>query len=159
MKNAPSPQIATISDSPRTQYGAICWRLRDGHIEVLLITSRDTGRWIIPKGWPIKGLSPEASAAQEAFEEAGVEGTTSPDCIGIYPYDKVLGKNVGSGDTPAQNVETMPCIVAVYPLQVSRLCKRYPESAQRRRKWFTPQKAATKVAEPELQSLLAGFNV
>ncbi|MEN9850080.1 MAG: hypothetical protein RL128_243, partial [Pseudomonadota bacterium] len=58
----------------RTQYGALCWRMHRGKVEVLLITSRDTGRWVIPKGWPIDGLAPAQTAAREAWEEAGVEG-------------------------------------------------------------------------------------
>ena len=57
----------------RTQYGALCWRMHRGKVEVLLITSRDTGRWVIPKGWPIDGLAPAQTAAREAWEEAGVE--------------------------------------------------------------------------------------
>eukprot|EP01041_Mallomonas_annulata_P039872 gene39872-biopygen31591 len=62
---------------PRTQYAALPWRRRaDGGVDVLLITSRDTRRWVIPKGWPIKMLKPGPSAAQEAFEEAGVLGVT-----------------------------------------------------------------------------------
>lgn len=134
----------------RTQYGAICWRRLGDKIEVLLITSRDTGRWIIPKGWPISGLTPDASAAREAFEEAGVEGRVSATCIGLYSYDK--------GVSPAMGPSvTVPCVVAVFPLQVKGLRDRFPESLERRRKWFTPKKAARKVAEPELQSILESF--
>lgn len=154
MKNIPATQITSADDGAdgtlRIQYGALCWRLRKGKPEVLLITSRDTGRWIIPKGWPIPELTPEGSAAREAFEEAGVEGRVNPNCIGCYPYDKGFGLHEGT-------LQTVPCVVSVYTLQIDRLRNRYPESRQRLRKWFTPQKAATMVAEPELQSLLAGF--
>ena len=131
----------------RIQYGALCWRVAPRGVEVLLITSRDTGRWVIPKGWPIPDLSPEASAAREAWEEAGVEGAADPRCLGLYAYDK----GIGAERTP------LPCQVAVYPLQVDGLSNRFPEKKQRRRKWFSPEKAARKVAEPELQRLLAGF--
>lgn len=152
----PPPAAACESpafDSPafdrdvRTQYGALCWRHGAEGVEVLLITSRDTGRWVIPKGWPIDTLTPEASAAREAWEEAGVEGATDPHCLGLYGYDKGIG------------VERLPlpCRVAVYPLQVAALARRFPEHKQRRRKWFSPEKAARKVAEPELQALLAAF--
>ncbi|MDQ1849383.1 NUDIX hydrolase [Gemmobacter fulvus] len=137
-------------DELRTQYGALCWRAAGDGIEVLLITSRDTGRWVIPKGWPIKGLPPEASAAREAWEEAGVEGQADPHCIGLYSYDK------GLGVAPGPRV-FVPCVVAVYPLHVEGLAQRFPEVKQRRRKWFAPRKAARKVAEPELRALLAGL--
>jgi len=68
----------------RTQYGAVCWRLHRGRVEVLLVTSRDTGRWIIPKGWPIDGLSPAGTAQREAWEEAGVEGEVIEDGLGVF---------------------------------------------------------------------------
>jgi len=131
----------------RAQYGALCWRQRDGEVEVLLITSRETGRWVIPKGWPIAGLSPEASAAREAFEEAGVEGQPDPMCLGLYSYDKGIGK-------PMAQRPTVPCVVAVYGLKVRALLASFPEVKERRRKWFPLRKAARKVAEPELAALL-----
>lgn len=142
-----SSEAAACGTEARTQYGALCWRHGGEGVEVLLITSRDTGRWVIPKGWPIETLTPEASAAREAWEEAGVEGAADPRCLGLYGYDKGIG------------VERLPlpCRVAVYPLQVETLATRFPEHKQRRRKWFSPEKAARKVAEPELQALLAGF--
>ncbi len=130
-----------------SQFGALCWRLGPVGVEVLLITSRDTGRWVIPKGWPIAGLTPEASAAREAWEEAGVEGKPDPNCLGLYTYDKGFG-----AERPP-----LPCQVAVYGLHVAALSDRFPEKKQRRRKWFSPDKAARKVAEPGLQALLAGF--
>lgn len=130
-----------------TQYAALCYRLTDkGQAEVLLITSRDTGRWVIPKGWPIAGRSAAASAAREAFEEAGAEGEVGEDCIGLYSYAKVMGPEV-----------LRPCVVAVYPLRVRRMAAKFPESGQRRLRWFAPKKAAARVAEPELAELLATF--
>lgn len=130
----------------RTQYGAMCWRVHRSQTQVLLVTSRDTHRWIIPKGWPIDGLSPEAAALREAWEEAGVEGIALPICLGLYPYDKVLSPE-----------RTVPCIVAVYPVQVTRLRDRFPERKERRREWFAPEKAARRVEEAGLRLLLAGF--
>ncbi len=129
------------------QYAALCYRLsgKDTN-EVLLITSRDTGRWVIPKGWPMKGKSGAECALREAFEEAGVEGRLSPDPIGVYPYDKVLPDRV------------TPCIVTVYPVEVSHLSKDFPEKGQRERRWFKAKKAAAKVDEPELRSLLNSFD-
>ena len=130
----------------RRQYAALCWRRMGEKIEVLLITSRDTGRWIIPKGWPIKGLGPCQTALQEAYEEAGVEGKASDDCVGLFPYVKVLDDASG-----------LPCVVSVFPVRVRKLADSFPERSERRRKWFSPKKAAQKVDEPELQALLRSF--
>lgn len=129
------------------QYAALCYRRGGkGKIEVLLITSRDTGRWVIPKGWPIPGSDAPGGAAQEAWEEAGVKGTVAGPCIGLYSYDKV-----------ADGGRLMPTVVAVFPIRVAKLAGRWPEKGDRKRKWFSPAKAATKVAEPELAALIAGF--
>ncbi|NJM82555.1 MAG: NUDIX hydrolase [Tabrizicola sp.] len=128
------------------QYGALCWRRHKDRVEVLLITSRDTGRWVIPKGWPIPGLSPEAAAATEAWEEAGVRGQVNPVCLGRFGYLKDL-----------EPADTVPCAVAVYGLRVDRLADSYPEAKERSRKWFDPETASTKVHEPELQRLLRDF--
>lgn len=112
-----------------------------------MITSRDTGRWVIPKGWPIKGLSPHESAAQEAWEEAGVEGKVHDRSLGRYSYTKRMEK-----------ADDVPCVVAVYPLKVRTLRDRFPEWAERRRKWMSPKKAAERVHEPELAYILRHFN-
>ncbi len=130
-------------DATRTQYGAVCWRMHRGKVEVLLITSRDTGRWVIPKGWPISGLSPAGTAAREAWEEAGVEGDILAEELGAFGYEKALG--------PSQSV---PCSVQVFGLRVAELKAKFPEKKERRRKWFGCEKAARKVAEPELRQLL-----
>lgn len=136
-------EIPVSGDETRTQYGALCWRLHRGKVEVLLVTSRDTGRWIIPKGWPISGLTPADTAAREAWEEAGVQGEVTTDDLGAYGYAKVM--------TPTQAI---PCSVQVYGLRVAALKAKFPERKQRRRKWFGVEKAARKVAEPELRALL-----
>lgn len=133
------PQAAVCSD----QIGAICWRMHRGKIEVLLITSRDTGRWVIPKGWPIDGLSHAAAAAREAWEEAGVEGNMFDDTLGHFHYAKVM--------TP---INSIPCKVVVFGLRVAKLKDRFPERKQRQRKWFGIEKAARKVDEPGLRELL-----
>ena len=130
----------------RTQYGALCWRLHRGKVEVLLVTSRDTGRWIIPKGWPISGLTPADTAAREAWEEAGVQGELQGGDLGAYGYATVLD--------PKRSV---PCSVQVFGLRVARLKDKFPERKERRRKWFGVEKAARKVAEPELRALLLGL--
>lgn len=141
-------QEASQADLTSTQYAALCYRRDEtGKIRVLLITSRDTGRWVLPKGWPIAGKSAASSAAQEAFEEAGVQGVVGDHCIGVYSYGKVLGSR-----------KIIPCVVAIYPLLVTNLKSSFPEKGQRKLKWFKPQVAATKVAEPELAVILAAFD-
>jgi 8-oxo-dGTP pyrophosphatase MutT (NUDIX family) len=130
----------------RMQYGALCWRLGLDGVEVLLITSRDTGRWVIPKGWPMPGLSPEAAAAQEAWEEAGVDGQINPRCIGRFGYQKCLSVTA-----------SVPCAVAVYGMRVAALAKSFPEAKERQRQWFSLREAAGLVAEPELSLIIAGF--
>lgn len=128
------------------QYGALCWREGGEGVEVLLITSRDTGRWVIPKGWPMPGLAPEAAAAQEAWEEAGVNGQINPCCIGRFGYQKGLSVTT-----------TIPCAVAVFGLRVKTLATSFPEAKVRQRKWFPLAEAAGLVAEPELSQIIAGF--
>lgn len=145
MKQTAIPVSAGQEQDLRSQVAALCWRMHRGHPEVLLITSRDTGRWIIPKGWPIDGLSASGSAAREAWEEAGVEGAVSDTTLGYYSYDKIT------------RGRALPCMVTVFSLRVARLADRFPERKQRRRKWFAADKAARKVAEPELRVLLAGL--
>ena len=133
---------------PRAQFAALPWRRNaDGEVEVLLITSRDTRRWVIPKGWPIKAMSSAKSAAREAFEEAGVVGKVSKAPVGVYAYDKLL-----------RNGRLQHVRVAVFPLQVERLENRFPERGQREMLWTPATEAATLVDEPELMVLLATFN-
>lgn len=127
----------------RPQVGALCWRLRRGRVQVLLITSRDTRRWILPKGWLMDGKLAHEAAEIEAWEEAGAVGQISETALGLYVYDKLHPAK------PAQR-----CEVAVYPLRVSRLEGKFPEKGQRQRKWLSAQKAARLVAEVQLHDLL-----
>jgi 8-oxo-dGTP pyrophosphatase MutT (NUDIX family) len=146
LSDDPDGQFSLNPDATRTQHGALCWRIERGSVQVLLVSSRDTGRWIIPKGWPIAGLAPQEVALREAWEEAGVQGAANPLCLGLYPYRKIIGPD-----------RAIPCVVTVYAVKVSRLRARFPERKERRRKWFSAQKAAGKVDEPALRALLAGF--
>ena len=132
---------------PAKQVGALCWRVEKGKVEVLLVTSRDTGRWVIPKGWTMKDKSDADAAATEAWEEAGVEGKLGENAVGAYAYYKVL--NCGKGE---------PCVVDVYALKVKSLSEKFPEASERKRRWFTPKKAAARVDEPDLKALLRGFD-
>ncbi|WP_170465429.1 NUDIX hydrolase [Ruegeria arenilitoris] len=128
----------------RVQFAALCMRDGENGEEVLLITSRDTGRWVIPKGWPMDGKDGAEAALQEAWEEAGVRPQQlHRDPIGHYSYDKRL--NDGSA---------VPVRATVYRVDVAELADDFPEVDQRNRKWFPPKKAADLVDEPELSALL-----
>ena len=132
----------------RTQFGALCWRIRKDKVEVALVRSRKRKRWIIPKGWPMHGMTPVAAAAREAWEEAGITGTCLPICIGLFSYQKLPRE----GGTP------MPCVVAVFPLEVERVTDDFPEARARKRKWLTRRKAAELVSDPELAQIIRQFN-
>ncbi|MBZ0123813.1 MAG: NUDIX hydrolase [Roseovarius sp.] len=131
----------------RTQFAALCYRIREKKPEILMITSRATGRWIIPKGWPVDGCTPAETALREAWEEAGVTGRVAGPCLGLYSFRKVL---------PAG--EEAPCVAMVYPVEVEALARAYPEGAKRRRKWMRRKKAADCVTDPELARILRAFD-
>lgn len=112
----------------------------------MLVTSRETRRWVIPKGWAEKGVAPHDLAAREAYEEAGLEGEIGREPIGSYRYTKLIrGKKA---------TKAVPCEVVVYPLAVSRQLESWPERGQRDTRWFTPGEAAMLVEEGGLVSLL-----
>lgn len=131
----------------RVQVAALPWRpTEDGSFEVLLVTSRGTGRWVLPKGWPEKREERHEAAAREAAEEAGVDGAISPSAIGRFYYGKLLASGM-----------RWRCEVFVYPLQVDRIADKWPERKSRTRRWYRPQEAARLVNEPDLGELIAGF--
>src|SRR5919204_2230681 len=128
----------------RVQYGALPYRVRDrASPEVMLVTSRERRRWIIPKGWPKKGKSARRSAAREAFEEAGVIGSVARRPVGSFSYEKQL-----------RNGRVVLCKVRVFPLQVKRQIEEWPEKAEREVKWLSARKAAKRVKEPELSQII-----
>lgn len=132
----------------KTQFAALPFRESlDARPEVLLITSRDTGRWVIPKGWPMKGKKPHEAAAQEAWEEAGVLGRVVKKSLGHYDYDKAAPDRTTS----------VRCRVKVFPLAVEAVDSAWPEFGQRRRHWFPMGEAAGLVDEKELSDLLVAF--
>jgi len=135
------------TDTLHTQFAALCWRMRKGRSEILMITSRRTGRWIIPKGWPIEGRDTTASVLTEAWEEAGVTGRVAGPCLGLFSYIKILS---GGG--------AMTCLATVWPVEVTALARDYPEKDERKRKWMRPKKAAARVDEPELAQMLRTFD-
>jgi 8-oxo-dGTP pyrophosphatase MutT (NUDIX family) len=131
---------------PGTQIAALPWRRKKSGIQILLVTSRQTRRWVIPKGWPMDHLVASNASKREAFEEAGVEGRVKRKPIGSFVYDKVLSDG-----------GLKRCRVTVFALEVEKELKRWPESRQRKRKWFSAKEAAKRVAEPELKAILAAM--
>lgn len=128
---------------PGTQFAALPFRLRDGEPEVLLITSRGTGRWIIPKGWPIKSLPPSAVAAREAYEEAGLVGMVGKRPVGSYRYEKrVDGSDI------------IICKVRVFLFEVHEELDEWPEQDDRQRCWLSPTDAAERVSVAKLGLML-----
>jgi 8-oxo-dGTP pyrophosphatase MutT (NUDIX family) len=128
------------------QVAALPWRDTRHGVEIMLITSRDTGRWVLPKGWPeAKELLCEA-AAREAGEEAGLRGTISHHEAGRYFYAKALASG-----------EEVPCEVLVFPLQVDKIADRWKEKRSRTRKWVSPAEAVRMVNEPDLGQIIAYF--
>lgn len=135
--------MAKTPQEARPQVAALPIRWKDGKLRVLLITSRTTRRWIIPKGWPMTDLSFPEAAAIEAQEEAGVVGQVLTTPLGHYHYRKVLS-------------ETACCLckVTVYPLIVDRLEECWKEQDERTRRWVSAKEAVAHVQEPELAAIL-----
>jgi 8-oxo-dGTP pyrophosphatase MutT (NUDIX family) len=127
------------------QVACLPWRRRR-RLEVLLITSRETRRWVIPKGWPIAGLGASGSAAREAFEEAGIEGRLSRSAIGSFSYDKRRADGT-----------VKPTEVEVFALEVAVQHEDWPEHDERQCRWFPVSEAAAAVAEAGLRDLIRTF--
>ena len=128
--------------SPRTQVAALPWR-SNPNVEILVASSRETRRWVLPKGWPMKGLSAQGSAEREALEEAGIEGIIATEAIGSFHYIKRM-----------KNGSAQLISVDVYPMQVTRQRKNWPEKHERTTRWLTVEAAAAAVHEPERQELI-----
>jgi 8-oxo-dGTP pyrophosphatase MutT (NUDIX family) len=114
----------------------------DGNTEILLLTSRQTKRFVLPKGWPMKGRRDCEAAAQEAIEEAGVIGSWNDTPVGSFQYWKRLKDSF------------VPVAVDVYALHVERELDTWKESGARSRAWVNPDQAALLVDEPELAAML-----
>jgi 8-oxo-dGTP pyrophosphatase MutT (NUDIX family) len=110
---------------------------------VVLVTSRGTRRWVVPKGWIEPDESAHRSAAREAFEEAGLHGDVEADPLGLYAYPKRF-----RGGAVAMTE------VLVFRFRVSQMLEDWPERRERERRLFTPDAAADLVAEPDLAALL-----
>ena len=130
--------MADVPSHFYTQSAALPYRVLDSGVEILLVTSRLKKRWVLPKGVVEPGMSPADSAAKEAWEEAGVEGSISRRPLGSYTYEKWSGV----------------CRVQVFPMRVLRLAETWPEDTRDRR-WYGPDEATRKVDEPELREILS----
>lgn len=129
------------------QYAALPVRKgADGAWEVCLVTSRGTGRWLIPKGWPKKKLSPHETAAAEALEEAGLVGEIAQFAIGKYNNSKRL-----------HFLASVRCKIEVYPLLVKNELGTWREDSERERRWFSPEEAAEAVAEKKLARIIRKY--
>ncbi len=142
---------ATLQPAPKMkrkrQYGALPVRMKEGKLEVLLITSRGTARWIIPKGWPKKNTAPHKLALLEAYEEAGIRGKIDRLEIGHYDYVKWIDEH-----------HSVACRVGVFVMKVRDELAKWPEMDERTREWMSPEEAAGRVQEPQLAALLMGLS-
>ncbi len=146
-------QLAAVPEklftgSFRQQYAALCFRYTGSgeEIEILVVTSRTSARWIIPRGWPMKRKKPHEAAAIEAWEEAGVRGRVRKDAVGRYTYLKML-----------DNGDVVPCVVDVFQIEITGEETSFKERGERLLEWVRPDEAARRIREIELKSLLVDF--
>lgn len=127
------------------QIAALPTRKADGRLEVCLVTTRETGRWTVPKGWPMKGLSDRLAAEIEAKQEAGILGKASKKPLGTFDYWK-------------RRADRFDFVrVTVYRLKVRKELSSWKEMGQRQVRWMSPEDAVTVVDDPGLKVILAGL--
>jgi 8-oxo-dGTP pyrophosphatase MutT (NUDIX family) len=136
----------TASRGSNIQYGALPWRRTPEGLRVLLITTRNTRRWIVPKGWPVDGLPPHESAALEAFEEAGVRGVVGEEMLGSFNHRKQL-----------KTGEVIACRVHVYALEVTESHAEWVEKDDREIQWCSIEEALAQVGDAALRRLIVKF--
>lgn len=134
------------SQATNVQYAALPWRASEGAVEILLVTTLKTRRWIVPKGWPLAGRTPSESAASEALEEAGVLGEVALKSLGSFLYNK----HHKSGDVTA-------CKVHVFPMRVVSQRRSWAEKRARETCWCSAEEALARVSDPGLRRLIARF--
>jgi 8-oxo-dGTP pyrophosphatase MutT (NUDIX family) len=139
------PPIRT-ERAERRQVAALCWRRGKQGLEILLVTSRETRRWVTPKGGRMPGLTDARAAAVEALEEAGVEGRIADHPIGTFRYLKWLRRGEGRW-----------CVVSLYPLEVTVEHDTWQEQQERTRQWMSAEQAASRVNETDLAALIRTF--
>lgn len=137
-------------DSPtpaeRLQVAALPWRRGARGVEILLVTSRETRRWVTPKGGRMTGKTDAEAAALEALEEAGIEGVVGNQPLGTFRYLKVLKRRAPRW-----------CVVALYGLEVRVEHPTWHEQGERERVWVSRDEAVRRVDEPDLKALIAAF--
>ncbi|MCO5151129.1 NUDIX hydrolase [Shinella sp.] len=144
--SVPAPEAGHCDELQ--QVGVLPWRLRrDGEPKMLLITSRRRGRWIVPKGWPMKGRSAAAAASREAFEEAGIIGDISPSPVTSYRYWKALDDG-----------SEVSCRVTVFGMKVRGTLSHWREKGQRQRRWFSLTAAAERLDDTELAAFVRSLD-
>lgn len=145
--DAPPPEAAGPQGALRQVAAAPLRQGEDGEVQILLITSRETRRWVIPKGWPMRRKSDPAAAATEARQEAGVVGVIDPEPLGMFAYFKRREEHFDLVD------------VTVYRLDVTGQKKSWREQAQREQRWCSLEEASDLVQEPGLQAMLLDLAV
>lgn len=134
---------SALAPVERIQFAALPYRQTHDGVELLLVTSRQSGRWLIPKGWPLKNGDPISTVIAEAWEEAGLRGEVGPNPLGEYIYRKELDAG-----------HEVRCRVVVYPFAVSSMAQDYPEAGIRKREWVSTDEAAKRVHETGLRDFL-----
>lgn len=132
--------------APTVQYAALPWRRANDDLEILLVTTLTTRRWIVPKGWPVPRLAPPDCAAHEAAEEAGVTGDVSSRPLGAFHYEK-----------RRKSGEALHCRVEVFAMQVLNQRRSWPEKSIRQARWCSVEEALSRVSEPGLRRIIAKF--
>ncbi len=128
------------------QIAALPWRITENGLEILLVTTRTTKRWVIPKGWTMDGKADHDAAVIEAFEEAGVRGRVETHPVGSYGYLKIL-----------QSGRARHVTVQVFSIAVDEVLDIWPERAERQRRWVSPEQAQVLIGEPELLPVISAF--
>jgi 8-oxo-dGTP pyrophosphatase MutT (NUDIX family) len=128
------------------QVGALCCRGSGETAEVLLVSSLETRRIIVPKGWPMRGRTLADAALREAWEEAGVKGRVDPEPVGVFHYFKRRKSGL-----------EQYCKVLCFRIEVESLAESFPEAGRRDMFWLAPKAAAKRVREKELKALLQGL--
>ena len=133
------------TEETKLQFAVLPWRRTD-RLEIMLVSSRETVRWVLPKGWPMKGIKPHKTAAREALEEAGILGKVAKTSLGGYSYPKRL-----------EDGSVQMCWVQVFAFEVERERDSWLEQDERTRKWFAVADAAEAVEESELREVILKF--
>lgn len=142
-----SKTVTRAQPAERLQVAALPWRRGAHGVEILLVTSRETRRWVTPKGGRMTGKTDAEAAALEALEEAGIEGVVGEQPLGAFRYLKVLKRRAARW-----------CVVALYDLEVTTEHSEWQEQAERERVWLPRETAADWVDEPDLKALISAFD-